>query len=166
MKPIELNLIERVNKVNYQRQVSVNDRRVSTEKTVLKMSGDNYSRLINESQVDEDTKLNDREKQEMRARREEWIARVQANKMFNVKQCVYGNEQAKRLPGKQIFVTEVLIDKNLTLIIPEQMRTRDLNQNYSLKFKAQCYSGTHSCLFGRTTESQSIPLSQDKSKII
>ncbi len=92
MKPIELNLIERVNKVNYQRQVSVNDSRVSTEKTVVKMSGDNYSRLINESQVDDDTKLNEREKLEMRARREEWIARVQANKMVNVKQCVYGNE--------------------------------------------------------------------------
>ena len=70
------------------------------------------------------------------------------------------------MPGKQVFVTEILIDKNLTLIIPEQMRTRDLNQNYSLKFRANCYSASNSCLFGRVTESHSIPLVQNKNKII
>jgi hypothetical protein len=54
----------------------------------------------------------------------------------------------------------------MTLIIPEQMRTRDLNVSYSLKFRGHCFSASESCMFGRVTESQSIPMVQDKSKII
>ena len=119
-----------------------------------------------EEEVINENKMTEAEIQEMMARRGTWIARVQANKMVNIKQCIYGNGQVSKLPGKQVFFTEILIDKNLTLIIPEQMRTRDLNQNYSLKFRANCYSASNGCLFGRVTESHSIPLVQNKNKII
>ena len=43
--------------------------------------------LINEN------KMTEAEIQEMMARRGTWIARVQANKMVNIKQCIYGNGQ-------------------------------------------------------------------------
>lgn len=80
-----------------------------------------------EEEVINENKMTEAEIQEMMARRGTWIARVQANKMVNIKQCIYANDQVNKLPAKQVFVTEILIDQNLNLIIPEQMRTRDLN---------------------------------------
>ena len=130
MKPIEMNFIQKVSRVTYQRQASLNDSRASS-KAGQSISEQNYSRLIDESKVEEEAlnenKMSEAEKHEMKMKRGMWIARVQANKMVNIKQCIYGNDQVKKLAGKQVFVTEILIDKNLTLIIPEQMRTRDLN---------------------------------------
>jgi hypothetical protein len=60
--------------------------------------------MINESREEErkieENKMSELEKQEMQARREDWINRVLSNRMINVKRCIGGNEQAKKLQGK------------------------------------------------------------------
>ena len=77
MKPLEMNLIDRVQSVNYQRQKSLNQsREVASNKSELNISSEDYSRLLNQTrdeEMPEEMKMGKQEKIDMQIRRDKWI---------------------------------------------------------------------------------------------
>ena len=58
-----------------------------------------------------------------------------------------------------------MVDKNLTLLMPDELKAKVSSQHqYSLKMVAQLYSAKTSLFFGKVSKSQDISLYEERSR--
>jgi hypothetical protein len=73
--------------------------------------------------------------------------------------------QELKYQTRQVYCSEVMLDSNVLINLPEDMRAQvTMQHQFSLKMTAQLYSAKTSMAYGRTTKAQDIQLYEERGK--